>query len=71
MNVVQFSIMQSVEGWVRANKRPVPFGFIASELGIIPKNTVKYSIRALVKAGYLRKSVVRSNTVSYVQLRSL
>lgn len=71
MNGLQLSIMRIVDDHGRKQDCPVTLGEICSSLEGAPNETIKYSIRALIKAGYLRKSVVRSKTVSYIQLRSL
>ena len=73
MNTVQKSIVQIATDWGHSSRNcPVPLQKIVSELDEpISKDMIKYSIRALIKQGYLRKSVVRSKTVSYILLRSM
>lgn len=73
MNALQLSIMRIVDVHSHVRDCPVSLGEIVIELedAHVSKATVKYSIRALIKSGYLRRAVIRSNTVSYVQLRSL
>jgi hypothetical protein len=52
---------------------PIPLMEIVSkfEEDSVSKVAIKYSIRALIKKGYLRKSVVRSKGVCYIQLRGM
>lgn len=73
MNVLQLSIMRIVDLHSHREKRPVTLKQIVFELGeeTASKEAIKYAIRALIKSGFLRKSVARSNEQSYVQLRSL
>lgn len=73
MNALAQRIMQIVDIHSHKCNNPISLKEITESLGnnVYTKDVVKYSIRVLVGKGYLRKSVVRSKTVSYVQLRSV
>lgn len=73
MNALQLSIMHIVDEWGHRKDYPISLKYIVSTLGdgVASGDTVKYSIRALIKKGHLRKSVVRSGSASYVQLRNM
>lgn len=72
-NELQFSIMVIVSTWSHKKSKPITLKTIVDRVGKeeVSKDTIKSSVRALVKKGYLRKSAVRSGQASYVQLRSI
>ena len=73
MNGLQVSIMHIVNARNKLENDPIPLTEIVSKLGEDPvsKVAIKYSIRALIKKGYLRKSVARSKSACYIQLRGM
>ena len=73
MNSLQVSIMHAVNVRGRLANTPVSFREIVSELGegFASEDKIKYSIRALIKKGYLRRPAMRSKSACYVQLRGM
>ena len=70
MNSLQLSIRKVVDDWTHCQDCPIPLTEIYSSLDVdISRDVVKYSIRALIKQGYLRRSIARSEPMSYIQLR--
>jgi len=72
-NKLQHDIMRFVDSWVREKKTPVPRKEIILHMkseGIKDFTTIN-SLKALQNKGFIRRSSVRSNKTSYVQLRTI
>lgn len=70
---IQRQVLIIVDKWVRNKKTPVARNFIISEMeknGIEDFTTI-YTLNAVIKKGYIRKSCVSSNKTLYVQLRTI
>lgn len=70
-NKLQHDIMCFIDGWVREKKTSVPRKEIISQMESegIKNFTIINSLKSLQKKGFIRKSSIRSNTTSFVQLR--
>ncbi len=70
---LQTKIMKYVDFWVHTNKTTVPLRSIIKNMeeNGIKKETVKKAIFVLVKKGYIRRSLMVSNTTNFVQLRNV
>lgn len=69
----QLKIMEIVEKWVKTEKTPIPKQKIVADMkkeGIV-EATTQYALLGLVKSNYLRKAIVVSNKVYFVQLRKV
>lgn len=68
---LQFNIMRYIDGWAKEKKIPIPQKEIVKEMGgrEIGKPTVLFALNGLLRKGYLRRAVIISNKVYYVQLR--
>jgi len=72
-NKLQHDIMCFVDHWVREEKTPVPRKEIILKMQNegIKDFTVINSLKSLQKKGFIRKSSIRSNKTSYIQLRTI
>lgn len=73
MNSVQVSIVNLVKEWADTETKPITLEYIVEKIAHdeVSKDTIKSSIRSLIKKHYIRKSAVRSSKVSYVLLRNV
>ena len=71
INEAQTMIMKFIDLWVHREKTTVPLKEIIAEMTIqnIDKNTTIYSLKILLKKGYIRRSSEISNKTKFVQLR--
>lgn len=72
-NELQENIMLFISKWARENKGPIPRKNIVTAMtnnGVKSFTTIN-AINVLLRKGYVRRSVGRSNTTSYVQIRTL
>ena len=72
-NELQENIMLFISQWARENKDPIPRKNIVTAMadnGVKSFTTIN-AINVLLRKGYIRRSVGRSNTTSYVQIRTL
>jgi len=62
-----------VDKWVREEKTPVSRPYIINKMvdNKIKDFTTIYTLNALIKKGYIRRSCVSSNKTQYVQLRTI
>lgn len=68
----QTGIMEFIEIWVHKEKTPVPFKEIVVNMHTrgLNKETIIYSIKILMKKGYIRRTVNGGNgKAAFVQLR--
>ena len=73
INDLQKEIMVFIGDWCRSKKTPVPQHEIVLAFtgrGVLFFTTVN-ALNVLVKKGYIRKSVMSSNTTNYIQLRTV
>lgn len=73
INEVQKTIMNFVCNWTRSFKTPVPKKEIIIQMknNGVGESTTIFSIVALIRKGYIRKSVAITKTTEYVQLRGI
>ena len=73
LNNPQTRIMELIDVWVHQEKTPIPLKEVIKQMEKkgIDKNTTIYSLKILVKNGYIRRSLVISNKTSFVQLRRI
>lgn len=71
INTVQRLVFSIVMEWNRKNKTPIHQKTILENLSTVPQSTIKASIKALIRKGYMRKAMTVNRSVAYVQLRSL
>lgn len=77
MSDLQINILRAADDWAIKEKTPIPLQYIVASVSVndqhvqIAKDTIKGGIRALVKSGYLRKAVRRTNVACYVLLRNI
>lgn len=68
-------IVKYISGWVKTNKTPVPLSEILKEIEKTgekdPRNKAAYSLRDLLKMGYIRRAIGTSNKTYYVLLRTI
>lgn len=71
VNEPQTNIMRFVDRWVHEKKTPIPLKEIIMNMKIegIEKDTIIYSLKILLKKGYIRRAVTISNKTTFVQLR--
>lgn len=66
----QVKIMHFVDDWVHKKKTPVPRSKIFVGMKkIMNYDTIDYSLRILLKKGYIRRAYTVSNKTFFVQLR--
>lgn len=73
INELQMDIMVFISAYVRTNKVPVPQRSIIEAMksqGVKDFTTV-WSLKALLRKGYLRTAISYSSKTSYVQLRTV
>ena len=72
-NKLQREIMVFIDEWVNENDFPISRSSIVSEM--VSRGfkgfTVSNSLNSLQKKGFIKKSSVRSNKTSYIQLKSI
>jgi len=70
---IQRQVLIIVDKWVREEKTPVPRPYIINKMvdNKIKDFTTIYTLNALIKKGYIRRSCVSSNKTQYVQLRTI
>ena len=69
----QKSVMEFVQWWVHTKKTPIPLKEIIvsmKEKGM-GKDTVIYSLKILVRDGFIRRAYTVTNKTSFVQLRTV
>jgi predicted HTH transcriptional regulator len=71
-NALQLSIMKIVNDWGHNNNEPITLKEVTLQLGgdQVSKDTIKASVRALIKKGYIRRAITRNKGSCYVQLRN-
>jgi len=70
---IQRQVLIIVDKWVREEKTPVSRPYIINKMvdNKIKDFTTIYTLNALIKKGYIRRSCVSSNKTQYVQLRTI
>ena len=74
INKFQTSIMQFVSDWVHQQRTPVPQKEVIIAMEKLTGRkyyTTVNALNSLLKKGYIRKTFTISNTVHYVQLRTI
>jgi len=73
INELQYNIMKYIGVWVHSEDTPISQVSIISEM--TKQGSSKYTtinaINALLRKGYIRRGVVRSNSTFYVQIRTV
>ncbi len=73
INELQTNVMKFIDEWISTKKTKVPLKEVIkgmSEKGVKSESTI-YSLKILIKKGYIRRSVEISNKTLFVQLRRL
>lgn len=73
VNEPQIKIMRFVTYWVHEKKTPIPLKEIVENMKQqgVERPTTIYSIKILLKKGYIRRAFTISNKSSYVQLKTI
>jgi len=63
--------MYIIDDWVHRKKTPIPLKTVITEMDKLKvnKDTTVYSLKILVKKGYIRRAYTISNKTFFVQLR--
>lgn len=73
INELQTNVMKFIDEWISTKKTKVPLKEVIKGMnkkGIKSESTI-YSLKILIKKGYIRRSVEVSNKTLFVQLRRL
>lgn len=73
LNKLQTTIIVFIDTWVHEKKTPVPLKEIIANMEAQNenKNNVIYSLKVLIKKGYIRRSDAISNKTYFIQLRTV
>ena len=65
--------MEFIRDWVKEKKKTVPLKRIIQEMSKkgMKNETTIYSLKILIKKGYIRRSQMISNKTEFVQLRNV
>ena len=66
-------VMEFIRDWVKEKKKTVPLKRIIQEMSKkgMKNETTIYSLKILIKKGYIRRSQMISNKTEFVQLRNV
>lgn len=69
----QTKIMELIDVWVHQKKIPIPLKEVIKQMEEkgVKKDTTIYSLKILVKDGWIRRSLEISNKTSFVQLKRI
>jgi len=69
----QMKVMEFIRDWVKEKKKTVPLKRIIQEMSKkgMKNETTIYSLKILIKKGYIRRSQMISNKTEFVQLRNV
>jgi len=73
LNKTQIETMKVVDRWVHKKKIPVPLEKIILKMmrNGVDENSTIYSLKILVRKGYIRRAYTHTNKTYFVQLKGI